>query len=325
MAGYQFAHVQTYSRRGNGKNRSARSVAQENDRLDGHAPHVPEPQPPRVLFGMSAMAAVDLIEAAVEAQARLAKGRGKGIRQDTHVLSTVVLSHPVRTSELDQHDITQRYESWRDDAVQWLQRDAERRGLRLLSVIEHTDEAHPHLHALLMPEPGIEPRMNAKTSHPGHVAAKAVAVDTAGLAAKEAAKLQSEAYRKAMREWQDAYYIECASRHGMSRLGPGRRRLSRAEWQAEQAQAEALMHAQAAALQLEQSAVKVLAEAQQQAREVVTGARKEAGVILAQSSTLKSRLEQSEAVMSDQQRLIERLTDEVCSLRASSDSRFSPR
>jgi len=323
MAGYQFAHVQTYSRRGNGKNRSARAVAQENDREHGHAPHVPEPQPPRVLFGMSAMAAVDLIEATVEGQARLAKGRGKGIRQDTHVLSTVVLSHPAYTNTMSQPSVAEKYLAWRSDAVRWLQHDAERRGLRLLSVIEHTDEEHPHLHALLMPEPGIEPRMNAKTSHPGHAAAKAV--DTAGLAAKEAAKAQSEAYRKAMREWQDAYYAECASLHGMSRIGPGRRRLSRAEWQAEQAQAESLMHAQTAARQLEQSAVKVLAAAQQQARETVAEARKEAGVILGQSSTLKSRLEQSEAVMSDQQRLIDKLTDEVCTLRSLSDSHFSPR
>jgi len=323
MAGYQFAHIQTYSRRGNGTNRSARAVAQENDRVDGHAPHVPEPQPPRVLFGMSAMAAVDLIEQTVEGQARLSKGRGKGIRQDTHVLSTVVLSHPAYTNTMDQPRVAERYRAWRNDAVDWLKRDAERRGLRLLSVIEHTDEAHPHLHALLMPKPELEPRMNAKMSHPGHVAAKAV--DTAELAAKEAAKAQTEAYRLAMREWQDAYYNECASLHGMSRIGPGRRRLSRAEWQAEQAQAEALMFAQAAALQLEQSAVKVLAEAQQQARETVAEARKDAGAIVAQASTLKSRLEQAEAVVADQQRLIEDLTDEVCSLRASSDSHFSPR
>jgi len=164
--------------------------------------------------------------------------------------------------------------------------------------------------------------MNAKTSHPGHVAAKAV---DAGLAVKEAAKAQSEAYRKAMREWQDAYYTECASLHGMSRLGPGRRRLSRGEWQAEQAQAEALMHAQTAARQLERASVKMLAEAQQQARETVTEARKDAGAIVAQASGLKSRLEQSEAVVADQQRLIDELTDEVCTLRSSSDSHFSPR
>jgi len=323
MAGYQFAHMQTYSRRGNGKNRSARSVAQENDRLDGHAPHVANPGQPVVLFGVPAMTAVDLIEKTVEAQARLAKGRGKGIRQDTHVLSTVVLSHPAYVNQLKQPTTRDNYEAWRDDAVRWLQHDAERRGLRLLSVIEHKDEAHPHLHALLMPKPELEHRMNAKMSHPGHVAAKAV--DTSGLAAKEAAKAQAEAYRKAMREWQDAYYTECASLHGMARLGPGRRRLSRAEWQAEQAQVEALMHAQMEARQIEQSAVKVLAAARQQARETVAGARKEAGAIVAQASGLKSRLEQSEAVVSDQQRLIDDLTDEVCTLRSSSDSRFSPR
>lgn len=51
------------------------------------------------------------------------------------------------------------------------------------------------------------------------------------------------AYKAAMREWQDSYHDAVAAPCGLTRLGPTRRRLTREEWKAEQAQAGALKRA----------------------------------------------------------------------------------
>ncbi len=48
------------------------------------------------------------------------------------------------------------------------------------------------------------------------------------------------AYRKAMRDWQNSYFEAVAVKCGLTRVGPARRRLTRAEWQAEKTQAKAL-------------------------------------------------------------------------------------
>lgn len=43
-----------------------------------------------------------------------------------------------------------------------------------------------------------------------------------------------------MRDWQNSYFEAVAVKCGLTRIGPARRRLTRAEWQAEKAQAKAL-------------------------------------------------------------------------------------
>lgn len=51
---------------------------------------------------------------------------------------------------------------------------------------------------------------------------------------------QNLAFCEAMRATQDDFANRVGQRFGLARIGPGRRRLTRAQWQAEQAQAEAL-------------------------------------------------------------------------------------
>src|SRR5690606_38163701 len=48
------------------------------------------------------------------------------------------------------------------------------------------------------------------------------------------------AYKASMRQWQDSYYDQVAMKHGLARLGPKLRRLSKGEWQREKAAAQAL-------------------------------------------------------------------------------------
>jgi hypothetical protein len=106
----------------------------------------------------------------------------------------------------------------------WLR---EKYGDRLKSVVAHDDEAHPHLHFTVVPRIGerfddIHEGLKAKNS-----------------AKKENKKAgeQNLAYIEAMRCMQDEFSKKVAMGHGLTRIGPGRRRLTRAQWKAERAQA----------------------------------------------------------------------------------------
>jgi len=57
---------------------------------------------------------------------------------------------------------------------------------------------------------------------------------------KALSKRADATYKSAMRAWLDDYHAKVAQPCGMTRLGPGKRRLTRAEWHAEKRQAEAL-------------------------------------------------------------------------------------
>ena len=54
---------------------------------------------------------------------------------------------------------------------------------------------------------------------------------------------QKQAYKAAMRALQDDYYENVAAHCGLTRLGPGRQRLTREEWTEQQRQAKSLANA----------------------------------------------------------------------------------
>ncbi len=189
--------------------------------------HVEAPQPPEVVAGMS-LDELRALHNAMAGDARVtdATGKAKKVRVDQHTLATVVASHPGGTPEA--------VAKWESLTVAWL-RDTY--GNRLASIVRHTDEGHPHVHAYLLPDVG---EMRARALHPG-VQAKATAKaesSASGDDAKTANAKGDRAYKAAMRSWQDGYWQAVGLPCGLARIGPGRRRLSRAEWQAEQAQVE---------------------------------------------------------------------------------------
>lgn len=219
---YQFAHTQTYSRKGNGKSRSVASVVAEAVRQVGYCPHVDEPLPPNVLHGISPDAIPALIEQRIETAkacfAEQLKGKGRGIRQDQHVLEGAVFSHPNRSSELSDPDVRARYQKWRDDVIEWVKNDFDSRGLDFVSAVEHLDESHPHIHAYGVPRATeSNPRMDAKLCHAGYAAK----------ASESVLERKNTAYREAMRSWQDNHYQAVSERHGLLRYGPKRARLDR--------------------------------------------------------------------------------------------------
>lgn len=225
MAGYQFIHVDAYSRQaGKGKagGLSVRDVLAEAGREPGNCPHVDEPQPPKILLG-----SLDQVEQEVNAWAEQAKDeKGRKLRSDGLCLLAGVISLP-RSQEKNWPGFSKR-------AMQYLKHTY---GDRLRCVVEHQDEGHPHLHFYCV----AKPKERFEAVHHGKAAA--YRARSKGLA-KGA---QNKAYIDAMRAFQDDFSVKVGQPFGLTRLGPGRRRLTRAAWNADQKQAEALQQVEATA------------------------------------------------------------------------------
>lgn len=227
--GYQFIHLDGYARHGSQQTKklkngttetsrkwSAQEIAAEAMRDIDACPHVADPKPPVRLHGCSPREAVQEAETWAN-QATDAKGRK--LRKDGLCLAAGVISLP---GEMEAD-----WPRFREASVRWLKSQY---GERLLSVVEHTDEAHPHLHFYAVPLAGE----SFDVLHRGRSAAAKKASERASKGA------QNAAYREAMREWQDEFSNAVALDFGLARLGPRRRRLTRGQWTAEKVQAKAL-------------------------------------------------------------------------------------
>ncbi len=227
---YQFAHTNTYSRRGNKVNRSIADVVAEAVRDPKHCTHVDDPKPAILHFGISPEKIPALIDERIaDAKIRFKenlKGKGCGIRQDQHMLEAAVFSHPSLSEDLaNSEDLRTDYENWRNDTIAWIKSDFERRGLDCVSIVEHLDEPHPHIHAYgLARATESNPRMDTKLCHAGHAARAAEAVPAR----------KNRAFKQAMSHWQDQYYDSVSIRHGLLRFGPKRARDTNATYKAKQ-------------------------------------------------------------------------------------------
>lgn len=257
---YQFVHVESYSRTPpksadkTGKaGRSVKWVVDEAIRDPGAIPHVEQPQPPTYLYGEP----LEALEATCEAWAStMTDSKGRKLRKDALCLAAGVVSAP--------HDIEpEAWASFKADALKWLQ---DKYGECLRTVIEHTDESHPHLHFYCVAQPG----QRFESVHQGKAAAAEAKAEG------KPKGQQNQAYKAAMREYQDEFFDLVGMRHGFSRLGPGKRRLTREEWRQEQAQAKALAttieraEALTEATAIERQAI--ITEAKAQAQEVAQAA-----------------------------------------------------
>lgn len=241
---YQFIHLETYGRRAK-DHRTTAFILAEARRNPPDCLHVDHPQAPVIVHGLG-VEEVERVHDDLAASARTttAAGRERAIRQDQHTLLGVVLSHPTPW-DVARCDKTAMEEvlAWQERSVSWLQAQFEE---RLRCVVRHDDERFPHLHAFIIPD---DPELRAKALHPG-AAAKAAAIATAraeGANPKAANRIGDQAYCDAMRTWQDDYWQNVGLPSGLARLGPGRRRLTRGEWQAEQAAVRSVATATSAA------------------------------------------------------------------------------
>lgn len=169
---------------------------------------------------------------------RLADGtiKQRAVRSDRHTLMTAIASHPCLTAQVMQDGKANAdYQAWVRLNVAFFRALY---GDRLVSVVQHLDEEHPHLHAFILPmgdrncsARDLNPAWTAKVE--AEAAAKAQ-----GLDAKAAVKLGNAAYKDRARALQDQYYHEVSLLAGLTRDGPKRQRQSRAQWQARKAEAE---------------------------------------------------------------------------------------
>ena len=285
MSGFQFVHLETYSRKTDPKGRSVSYVLDEAERRPDACLHVEAPLPPELIEGIP----LDQLRAIHDAQAEAAratdsKGKQKKVRVDQHTLATVIASHPGGTPE--------QVAKWESLTVSWLRKTY---GERLVSVVRHTDEGHPHLHAYLLPN---DLAMRARAMHPG-VEAKAAVKAEAALAGDDAKTSNAKgdrAYKAAMRSWQDDYWHDVGLPSGLARIGPGGRRLTRPEWHAEKAQVERVASLQPVLDQVDQAyaslaaahaerdaAIKAAEDAKTSADLVVLTAEKKAGGIVSKA------------------------------------------
>lgn len=240
MAGYQFFHVECYAREESTKQRtqtkkksdgtfSSKEIAKEKrgnvrwiiaeaKREEDSCYHIDNPQPPIIIMGN-----LDEVEAEATAWADEATdAKGRKLRKDAHCLLAGVISLP--RSEENQ------WEEFKEKSVKWLK---EKYGDNLRCVIAHEkDESHPHIHFYCVAKNG----QSFDDLHEGKRAQKEIKKNNPEATKQE----QNLAFSEAMRATQDDFANRVGQRFGLARLGPGRRRLTRSQWQSEQTQAESL-------------------------------------------------------------------------------------
>lgn len=239
MAGYQFFHVECYAREESKKQQtiakknsdgsfSSKEVAKEKrgnikwiideaKREQNSCYHIDNPEAPIVLLGNLDEVQEEAIQWAEEST----DAQGRKLRKDAHCLLAGVISLPRSEQE--------NWEKFKAKSVEWLK---EKYADNLRCVIEHQDEAHPHLHFYCVAKKG----QSFDDLHEGKRAQKELKKKNPQATKQE----QNLAFAEAMRATQDDFSNRVGQRFGLARLGPGRRRLTRAAWQAEQKQAEML-------------------------------------------------------------------------------------
>jgi Plasmid recombination enzyme len=267
---YQFIHVDSYGREGSTqtktsmnkhgakvttatKSRSAKEILDEQWREDGACPHIKNPSKPGLLFGAEPSKVLPIMNEWAD-QAKDAQGRK--LRKDGNCILIGVASLP--------RSMEDNFPEFAEDTLEWLK---EKYGDRLKSVVVHNDESHPHLHFTVVPHIGER----FDEIHEGIKAKNGAKKD-----GKKAGE-QNLAYIGAMRAMQDEFSKKVAMAHGLTRLGPGRRRLTRAAWHAEKKQAAYFADAQKVALIHARKGYKVgIKQAKDQAREIILNAQNEA-------------------------------------------------
>ena len=266
---FQFIHVETYALKASTKQRpvkppkdgkapinptkvknkySAGQIIDEVLREPHAVPHVENPQKPNFVLGSEddLRTLIPRIEAAAASYKNPKDGRK--LRSDAHVLLAGVASYPREAAENNPAN----YEKWKAKTVDFLR---EKYGDKLFSVVEHLDESHPHIHFYAVDFENL----NAKMLHDGHRAAAQL---------PQLSKEAGLAFKGAMREYQSTYYQNVGAQVGLTRIGPGRKRATRDEWNAQKAEAKELAKAYEATSE-------IVNEATLQAQSIVNEARQE--------------------------------------------------
>nr|CRY94949.1 hypothetical protein [uncultured prokaryote] len=210
---YQFGHIECYARSPK-RGYNIHDIRREAERESGYCDHVANPEPPTIVYGCTPREAVELAEEWGEQER---DARGRKLRRDAPVMLGGVLSYPRGGDH---------WEAFKNMSVRWL---TEKYGSRLVSVIEHQDEANPHLHFYCVPRPGE----SFDVLHEGRAASAAIKRKTAQNGGQHHASEMKMAYNRAMRGWQDELHAGVGVHMGLARMGPRRSRLEGSgQWKA---------------------------------------------------------------------------------------------
>lgn len=215
---YQFIHLETYAITPQKKSNrpSAEAVARECQRIENSYPHISAPENSELLYGIQPLEAVSKVKKLVST---IKDSLGRKIRQDAQVITFGVVSTGIESSP----------ENWAsEEIVKWV-KDTElflkkRFGESFVSLNKHIDERFCHLHFSLIPKV-IDNKLDLNSFHPGLAAQRALKTS------KKASK--DQAYKEAMRVFQDEYFKSVGLKNGQLRYGPRRKRLTRKEWYAQ--------------------------------------------------------------------------------------------
>lgn len=227
MKGYQFFHVETYSRISGANNKlSAINVAKEAERDSESCPHIVNPKIYKLMFGSTPSEAV----AIAQARAAIATDKiGRKLRKDAQIMLAGVASYPVPISELNPSD--EALNHWLKLNYKFLRK---KYGNRLKSIVAHTDEPFFHIHFYIIPD--FDDPQTKKFS----IAQVHDGIRARNFVGGKKAKEKMRAYKEAMRALQDEYFEAVGKLCGLTREGPNKRRLTRSAWKVEQAAAERL-------------------------------------------------------------------------------------
>lgn len=220
---YQFIHIEDYGRnvskkkKNDGKNdkykkeskgRSVREIIAEAKRENGNCPHVENPEDPKLLYGVD----LDQVEKLAYEYHENTKiqdknGKEKKLRSDANILLAGVISLSRDNIEI--------WEEYKNDSIQYLKN---KYGKNLISVIEHTDEANPHIHFYCIQNTGRK----FDLIHDG----KKALFENKDKIKHE----QNIAYIEAMRNLQEDFWKVVSKNFGLTKDGPKRARLSRSDY-----------------------------------------------------------------------------------------------
>lgn len=230
MSGYQFIHIESFGRLpGKGfKKQSMEGVVKEAERHPSACKHIETPHPPKLHYGvMPSLVVEELSKLSEQKKDPL----GRKIRKDAQLLLAGVVSYPTPIEKLNVDD--RRFQLWQSSTLRFLQ---DQFGENLRSILSHSDEQYFHFHFYVSID---SDNFHIRSVHPGYAAHDSVNSDKK--------KDKNEAYKNAMRQFQDDYYNAAGRISGLTRIGPKAQRITRKEWR----------HQQQAALRFSDNAIRL--------------------------------------------------------------------
>lgn len=216
---YQFIHYETFNEKDAGE------VINENMRVPGFCPHVENPKPPKILYGSAEGLEEKLKKMRAETKRSVTQKTRSGelktfkrsIRENEHICLFGVISFG--------REWTEKNPRLSKECINaCIEKLKAKYGDQLKAIIFHDDEAHPHLHFLVVPdELDISKVCDATAAEKKFDVSK-----------KKDTKKQREQIRlHAMQSYQKEWHQDIFGEYGLIKEGPKRRRMSRVEYLAE--------------------------------------------------------------------------------------------